>query len=287
MTHPSSRPVIRMRPNKSPQRVRFGFPWLFSDEVVLDRRSRKIAAGSLVNVEANDGEALGVAAFNAQSRIVCRVLDRNPEAVIGHDWLVQRLAFAQEMRRRLYRNDVYRLIHAEADGLPGIVIDRFGDTAVIQPNAAWAEVIFEELSRAVQQVSGVSCVIKNGTGRARRLDGLNDELRVVQGHCDAPVAVKMNGATYVADLLGGQKTGLFLDQRDNQAFAARLAKGGAVLDVFSHVGGFSLAALAAGAHSALAVDSSADALDLAKTGAGLSGLSGQFSTLRGDAFGLS
>ncbi len=286
MTHPSSRPVIKMRANKSPQRVRFGFPWLFADEVVLDRRSRRIAAGTVVDVIANDGEALGVAGFNAESRIACRMLDRDPTAEIGRAWLVRRLEFAASLRARLYPDTNARLVHAEADGLPGVIIDRFGDVAVIQPNAAWAEVLFDDLCAALMQVTGVTTIVKNATGRARKLEGLDEETTLVTGALDAPVPVQMNGATYLANLLGGQKTGLFYDQRDNQAFAAKLARGARVLDVFSHVGGFSLAALAAGASQALAVDSSAGALALAEDSARISGFSERFTTRRGDAFSV-
>lgn len=284
MTHPSSFPIVRMLPKKSPQRVRFGAPWIFSDELVLDRRTKKLAPGSIVELNANDGERLGLCAFNPNSRITCRMLDRDPDARIDRDWLVTRLAYAQEMRARLYKTPNYRLIHAEADGLPGVVIDRFNDVAVIQPNAAWAEFMLDDLVAALRQVSGVKTVIKNGTGRARRLEGLPDETAILCGDISAPVPVEMNGATYFADLLQGQKTGLFFDQRDNHAFAARLARGGTMLDVFSHVGGFSLAALRAGAVLAKAVDGSAAALELAEKGAVASGFSGQFSTLKGDAF---
>ncbi len=284
MTHSSALPVVRMLAKKSPQRVRFGAPWIYADELVLDRRTRKLAPGSIVELRANDGEQLGLCAFNANSRITCRMLDRDVTSDINRDWLVARLTFAQQMREQIYEAPFYRLIHAEADGLPGVIIDRFGDVAVVQPNAAWADRVMDDLVAALKQVTGVGAVIKNGTGRARRLEGLPDETAVICGDVSAPVPVEMNGATYFADLLAGQKTGLFLDQRDNHAFAATLARGGTMLDVFSHVGGFSLAALAAGAISAQALDSSAAALELAEKGAIASGFSDQFTTMKGDAF---
>jgi 23S rRNA (cytosine1962-C5)-methyltransferase len=156
---------------------------------------------------------------------------------------------------------------------------------VIQPNAAWAEMMLDDLVAALVAVTGVTCVIKSASGRARTLEGLDDVSAVVLGQApDAPVQVPMNGATYLADLTGGQKTGLFFDQRPNHAFAAALAKGGKVLDVFSHVGGFALAALAAGADHALAVDGSDPALALAREGAEASGLAARFETRKGDAF---
>ncbi|MDH3263333.1 MAG: class I SAM-dependent methyltransferase, partial [Paracoccaceae bacterium] len=156
--------------------------------------------------------------------------------------------------------------------------------AGIQPNAAWAERLAEDFAEALIDVAGVSAVVKNGTGRARVLEGLPEETAVMRGQVSGPVEVPMNGAVYLADLLGGQKTGLFFDQRENHAFAARLAKGARVLDVFAHVGGFALAALAAGATSALAVDGSAPALALARQGAERMGVAGRFETRQGDAF---
>ena len=166
-----------------------------------------------------------------------------------------------------------------------MVIDRYGDIAVIQPNAAWAEGLIDALTAAVVQVTGVTTVIKNGAGRSRVLEGLPEETVVVHGPAPTgPVQVPMNGAIYLADVMGGQKTGLFYDQRPNQAFAAQLAVGGRVLDVFAHVGGFALAALAAGATSALAVDGSAPALELARQGAVAMGRGVDFETRQGDAF---
>jgi 23S rRNA (cytosine1962-C5)-methyltransferase len=218
------------------------------------------------------------------------MLDPDPEAQIGRDWLRARIARALALRARLYPAPFYRLVHAEADGLPGLVIDRFGDAAAIQPNAAWAERLLPEIADALADVTGVSTIVKNGQGRARAAEGLAEETSVLAGALDGPVPVAMNGATYMADLLGGQKTGLYFDQRDNHAFAARLAApsagsaGGRVLDVFSHVGGFSLAALAAGAGRAVAVDGSDPALALARQGAEASAVADRFETHREDAF---
>jgi 23S rRNA (cytosine1962-C5)-methyltransferase len=234
-----------------------------------------------------DGERrpLGLVTVNVKSKIIARMLDRDPEAVVDEAWFQARLSRALAHRSRLYAQPFYRLVHAESDGLPGVVIDRFGDVAVVQPNAAWAEAHLPALVSALVTVTGVATVIKNGSGRARGLEGLAEEMAVIHGPAlTGPIAVPMNGASYMADLMGGQKTGLFFDQRENHAFAARLARGARVLDVFSHVGGFALAALASGAESALAVDASAAALELAKAGAGASGMDDRFTTRQGDAF---
>jgi 23S rRNA (cytosine1962-C5)-methyltransferase len=223
---------------------------------------------------------------NPESKIIARVLDADASAEIGVAWFAARLRTALALRERLFAEPFYRLVHAEADGLPGVVIDRFGDAAVVQPNAAWAEVRLDALAEALVAVTGVSTVVKNAGGRARSLEGLDDVTKVLRGEVAGPVTVRMNGATYLAALMGGQKTGLFFDQRPNHAFAASLAKGARVLDVFAHVGGFALAALAAGAERALAVDSSSPALELAEAGARATGVAERFATEKGDAFAV-
>ncbi|WP_099827160.1 RSP_2647 family RNA methyltransferase [Oceaniglobus indicus] len=277
-------PVVRLRPKTDARAIRRGSPWVFDNELVVDRRTSKLTPGTIARLEDAERSPLGIVAVNPASKIICRMLDRDPAAVIDRAWLTARLTRALSLRERLFDTPHYRLIHAEADGLPGVVIDRFGDAAVVQPNAAWADLMLEDLVAALVEVTGVSCVVKNASGRARSLEGLDEETVILRGSLDGPLPVPMNGATYMADLLGGQKTGLFLDQRPNHAFAASLAREARVLDVFSHVGGFALAALAGGATSALAVDGSAAALELAQRGAEAGGTAARFSTRRGDAF---
>ncbi len=280
----ATRPVVRLMPKVSAKAIRFGAPWVYADQIVQDRRTRGLGAGSLVRLEDAERQPLGLAAFHPTSKIALRLLDRDPAAEVDEVWFAARLARALALRERLYAAPFYRLVHAEADGLPGVVIDRFGEAAVVQPNAAWADLRVDALVAALRAVCGVTTVVKNGTSRARGLKGLALETQVVAGAIEAPVTVPMNGATYFADLLGGQKTGLFYDQRPNHAFAAELGRGGDVLDVFAHVGGFGLAALAAGAASVLAVDASAPALALAERGAEVGGAGARFTTRRGNAF---
>ena len=278
------RPVVRLRPKAEARAIRHGFPWVYADELVTDRRTQALAPGTLAVLEDADRRPLGLVTVNPKSKIIARMLDRDPAAQIDAAWFARRISTALALRARLFDAPFYRLIHAEVDGLPGVVIDRFGAAAVIQPNAVWAEAHLEALVAALVEVTGVTSVVKNGSGRARGLEGLAEEVKLLQGRIDAPIPVPMNGAVYMADLLGGQKTGLFYDQRPNHAFAARLARGARVLDVFSHVGGFGLACLAGGAEQALAVDGSAAALALAGQGAEAMGVADRFATRQGDAF---
>ncbi|MEX0276618.1 MAG: RSP_2647 family RNA methyltransferase [Ruegeria sp.] len=286
MTQTADRPRIRLKPKANARGLRHGFPWVYANDIVTDRRTRKIEPGALAVLEDDKRSPIALVAVNPNSKIMCRVLDRDLNAELNPDWFEDRIRGAHEMRNQLFDAPYYRLVHAEADGFPGVIVDRFGEVCVIQPNAAWAEKHLEVLADALVTVTGVQTVLKNAAGRTRALEGLDDISLTLRGAApDAPVPVPMNGATYMADLTGGQKTGLFYDQRPNHAFAARLVKPGArVLDVFSHVGGFSLAMLAGGAGQALAVDGSAAALDLAAQGAALSGFDDHFQSRQGDAF---
>ena len=286
MTAPSF-PVLRLKPKADARRIRHGHPWAWGDELVLDRRARALPAGALAVLE--DGErvpvAMGVATVGG--KIAFRVLDRDPGAVIDAAWLRARLAAALALRTRLFDAPYYRLVHAEGDALPGLIVDRFGSTLVIQPNALWLEERLDEIAGILADLTGATCLIKNGQSRARAQEGLPEDMAVLRGAApDAPIPVEMNGATYLADVMGGQKTGLFYDQRPNHAFVAGMAREASVLDIFAHVGGFGLAALAGGAASALAVDASERALDLAAQGAAAMGVAERFSTRGGDAFSV-
>ncbi len=282
----SDRPTVRLKPKAEARAIRHGFPWVYADELVTDRRTQALAPGTLAVLEDADRRPQALVTVNPQSKIIARVLDKDPEAVLDAEWFERRIARALALRERLFDAPFYRLVHAESDALPGVIVDRFGDAAVIQPNAAWAETHLQLIVDALAKVAGVTTVVKNGTGRSRGLEGLTEETVLLSGQIDGPLPVTMNGAVYMADILGGQKTGLFYDQRPNHAFAARLAKGGSVLDVFTHVGGFALAALAGGASSALAVDASAPALTLATQGAEQGGFADRFTTRQGDAFAV-
>ncbi|MCH2168662.1 MAG: class I SAM-dependent rRNA methyltransferase [Oceanicola sp.] len=281
---PDTRPVVRLRPKAEARAIRHGFPWVYADELVTDRRTKALAPGTLAQLEDAQRAPLGLVTVNPNSRIIARMLDRDPDTRIDGAWLEARLARALQLRERLYDKPFYRLVHAESDGMPGVVIDRFGAAAVIQPNAAWAEMHLDLIVTALRAVTGVETVFKSASGRARRLEGLDEQSGLLCGALDGPIPVEMNGATYLADLAGGQKTGLFFDQRENHAFAARLARDARVLDVFSHVGGFGLAALAGGAASALCVDGSGPALELARAGAEHMGASARFDAVQEDAF---
>jgi 23S rRNA (cytosine1962-C5)-methyltransferase len=280
-------PVLRLKPKADARRIRHGHPFVWSDELVLDRRARGVAPGAIAVLQDSERQPLAIGTASVDAKIAFRVLDRDPGATLDGAWLRARLSAALALRARLFDAPFYRLVHAEGDALPGLIVDRFGDVLVLQPNAIWLEERLDEITAILSDLTGATTVIKNGQSRARAQEGLPEESAILTGTApDAALPVQMTGATYLADVTGGQKTGLFYDQRPNHAFVAGLARGARVLDVFAHVGGFGLAALAGGAESALAVDASAPALALAEQGAAAMGQGARFETRQGDAFAV-
>ena len=212
--------ALRLKPRADARRLRHGHPWAWSDEIVLDRRSRKIPPASLAVLEDADRQPLAVGIADVEAKIAFRVLDRDPAAVIDAGWLRARLGAALALRERLFEAPFYRLVHAEGDGLPGLIVDRFGAVLVMQPNARWLEDRLPALTDILAELTGAQVIVKNGTSRARVQEGLPEETAMLLGAAPAgPIEVSMNGATYMADVMGGQKTGLFYDQRPNHALA--------------------------------------------------------------------
>ena len=187
MTQSADRPRIRLKPKANARGLRHGFPWVYANDIVTDRRTRKISAGALAVLEDDKRAPIALVAVNPESKIMCRVLDRDIDAQLDAAWFETRLQRALEMREGLFDAPYYRLIHAEADGFPGVIIDRFGDACVIQPNAAWAEAHLDQLIDALVKVTGVTTVLKNASGRTRGLEGLDDVNQTLRGTApDAP-----------------------------------------------------------------------------------------------------
>ena len=263
-------PSVLLRAGED-RRVRAGHPWAFSNEILMDAETKAIPAGSLAILRAPSGEALGLATFNPHSLIAARLLTTNPEASVDALFLGRRIAQAAALRDRLIGVPYYRLIHAEADGLPGVIVDRFGDALVVQLNSAGMDALASVLLEALEaELSPTTIVLKNDSP-VRELEGLKREVTVVKGN-GGPIELIENDAKFVADLSEGQKTGWFYDQRDNRRFMAGLSKDASVLDVYSYSGGFGVLAAKEGAKSVTCIDRSAAALDVAKQAAALNGV---------------
>ena len=276
-------PSVLLRAGED-RRVRAGHPWAFSNEILMDAETKALPAGSLAVLRAPGGEALGLATFNPHSLIAARVLSTNPEATVDALFLGRRLAQAKALRDRLIGVPYYRLIHAEADGLPGVIVDRFGDALVVQLNSAGMDRLTPVLLEALEAEFAPKTIVLKNDSPVRALEGLKREVVVAKGEANTSIELVENGARFVADLAGGQKTGWFYDQRDNRRFMAGLAKGASVLDVYSYSGGFGVLAAKEGAKSVTCVDRSAAALDAARQAAGLNGVDKIVSFEKGEAF---
>ena len=238
--------------------------------------------GTLVTLIDAGDEKLGVASFNPRSLIAARLLCSDWRQAINHDFLVQRLGKAIALRDTLYSRPWYRMVHSEADGFPGLVIDRYGDVLTLQVNSAGMEALTPLLIEALTTLLSPRAIVLKNDAPVRTLEGLELYDRVEVGEISGPVEVQENGLTYYADLVQGQKTGWFFDQRENRAFMASLAKGRSALDVYSYGGGFAVALAAAGATRVVAVDRSAEALDLATRAAQANTV--QIATARAEAY---
>jgi 23S rRNA (cytosine1962-C5)-methyltransferase len=262
---PATRPVVTIQAGRQ-KRAAQGHPWVYSNEIAMDAATKALAPGTLVTLKAANGEALGVAMFNPHPLVSARILDRDPGRVIDEDFFAARLTAALGLRARLYDRPFYRLIHAEADGLPGLVVDRYGDVLVCEINSAGIDRLEAEFLAACDRILRPRAIVLRNDSSARGVEGLPVIQRVI-GDVSGPIPVEENGARCLADPVGGQKTGWFYDQRENRRAVAALANGARVLDLYCFTGGFALTAARAGAREIIAIDRSEPALALARKAA--------------------
>lgn len=277
-------PTIRLLPQRH-KRVAAGHPWIYSNEVAMDAAAKALPPGSLVRFAAHDGRELGTGSFHPHNLICGRVFDR-AAVTIDAVWFAARLQRALALRERLYNVPYYRLAHAEADGLPGLIIDRYGDCLAVQLNSAGMDRLRNEIIAALQDVLQPATIVLRNDGGSRALEGLPAEVTVARGAMPEALWLQENGLHFVADMASGQKTGWFYDQRDNRALVAGYCRDAQVLDVFCHSGGFALNAARAGATMVTGVDSSAPALQCAARAAERNGLAATVQWQRGDAFAV-
>ncbi len=264
-------PALVLKPGREKSLVR-RHPWVFSG--AIGRVVAQPESGATVAVCAADGAFLAWAAYSPSSQISARVWTWDERTRIDAAFLRGRVASAIARRAgRASPTDAARLVHGEADGLPGVVCDRYGELAVFQFSAAGAERWREAIVDAVLESAGCAAAYERSDLEVRGLEGLPPRSGPIRGAADAPtVTITERGVRYDVDVARGQKTGFYLDQRANRARVRALAAGRDVLDCFCYTGGFTLSACAGGARSALAIDSSAAALELARENARRNGL---------------
>lgn len=244
--------------------VRGGNPWIFS-QAIGRVEPAKLAAGAFVTVHDAGGDAIGVGYLNPATTIAIRMLAFDPRARI-ESIVRDRIARALALRRRIVGagTDCYRLLNGDGDGLSGVVIDRYASAAVVQLLTTGADRMRAEIVAALNELVAPKTIVERSAGAVRRQEGLADRIGVLAGALITETVATENGIRFTIDLEHGQKTGHFLDQRENRAMVARLARGARVLDAYCNSGGFALAALAGGARRVGAIDSSEHALALAR-----------------------
>lgn len=266
-------PVLRLKPGKEKSLER-QHAWLFSG--AIDRVEGTATEGELATVVDSSGKFMA-RGYLCTGSIAFKALTHRDE-VIDELWFGSRISEAIAFRKSLgfatLVNSAYRLIHGEGDGLPGLIVDVYAHVAVVQPHSSFFE-LWSSVIGKVLVAEGYKNVLLKPMNKA--------EATVLAGEVPAQLTISENGYSLLVDVMEGQKTGLFIDQRDNRALVMRYANGRKVLNAFSYTGGFSVAALAGGAVSVLSVDSAAKALHLADENARLNGFETQHQSLRTDA----
>jgi len=276
--------VLRLKKNQD-RRLRAGHMWIYSNEV--DTKSTPLKAfeqGQPVVVENDQGKFMGFAYVNANSLICARLVSRDKAHPIDQSLLVHRLKIALSLRERYYAKPYYRLVFGEADGLPGLVVDRYGDYLVAQLTTAGMEVMRDDVLAALDKVLSPRAVLWRNDSAIRELEGLDRYVELAAGNMPEHVDVHEGGCHFQVSPSEGQKTGWFYDQAANRDLLMPQVKGQTVLDVCSYVGGWGIRSAVAGAKSVTCVDSSQHALDQVENNARFNKVSDTVKTHKGDAF---
>lgn len=261
-------PVIVLRKNED-HRILAGHPWVFSNEIMEIHGSP--AAGDVVEVRSAKQYPLGVGFYHPHSLIAVRLLSHTVEEITP-EFLHRRITEALELRMLLFPGStVYRLVHGESDFLPGLIVDRFNDFLSIQTLSYGMDARLPIICDALESMLHPRGIVERNESPLRVLEHLPVKRGILRGET-SDVEIEEHGLRYRIDILGGQKTGFFLDQRENRLLARRFAGGKHVLDCFCNDGGFSLNSAFAGASSVLGLDISGDAVERATFNAHLNGL---------------
>ena len=254
MTHLSKQVVLK---KKEERRILAGHPWAFSNEIAEVRGEPSI--GDVVELRTAGGITLGVGFYNPHSLIALRLLATAPEE-IDHRFFAGRIAAALKLRASLYPGtQAFRVVHGEADFLPGLVIDKYNEYIVLQTFSYGMDAHLQVICDALDSLLKPAGIVERNESPLRLLEHLPQKKGILRGEV-RPTVVEEHGIQYAVDLLAGQKTGFFLDQRENRLAIRRFSRGARVLDCFCNDGGFSLNAARGDATSVLGIDSSEEAI---------------------------
>lgn len=281
-TDTSELPELRLKRGED-RRLSAGHLWVFSNEVDTQRTPlHAFEPGTHARIVSDRDKFLGYGYVNPHSLICARILSRDVARPPSKSLLVHRLQIAQSLRRALYEHPFYRCAFGESDGLPGLVLDRFGDVVVGQIATAGMEAMRSDIEEAVQKVLAPAALVWKNDSGARDLEGLPHYTEVAFGELPDGVVIEEGGVGFRVPLQGGQKTGWFFDQAANRLALRKYVGGARVLDVFSYMGAWGLGALRAGATEVTCVDSSESALEALQATAKENSL--KPALIRGDAF---
>jgi 23S rRNA (cytosine1962-C5)-methyltransferase len=277
--------ILRLKKNEE-RRLQAGHVWIYSNEI--DTKTSPLssfAAGQTVKVEASDKSALGIAYVNPQSLITGRLLTRNPRHGFDLELLTKRLQAAYEGRERFYSAPYYRLVFAESDGLPGLIVDRYGDHLAVQLNTAGMEVNQELIITALKNVvPDLKSILLRNDSPSRLQEGLTTYVSSAFGSAPEEITLSENDVKFTAPFLAGQKTGWFYDHRLNRSRLRDYVKNQRVLDVFSYLGAFGVQAAVFGAREVVCVDASELATQYIKRNAELNQVGDKVQAICADAF---
>lgn len=277
-------PRLRLKAQEE-RRLREGHVWIYSNEVDIAATPLKaFEPGQQAVVEDSKGKALGIAIVNPNTLICARLINRDVAHPLSTSLFVHRLQIALSLRETWYPEPYYRLVYGDSDGLPGLVVDRFGDYLVVQISTAGIEREKAGLIDALVKVLKPQGILFKNDGKMRQVEGLDSYVEVVYGEVPDRVALRENGVAFEALVREGQKTGWFYDHRESRARLKGLVTGKRVLDVFSYIGGWGVQAAAFGAAEVHCIDGSEKALDQVMRNAALNGVEDKVQTLQGDAF---
>lgn len=245
------------------KRVHGGHPWVFASDIErVENEGDWSPSEPLARIHDNKGRFIAIALYNPKSQITLRVISRKEQPINAAFWR-EKVRQSLSLRERIAPRESCRLIYGEADGVPGFIADRFGGVIAVQSLALGIEAYKNDIVDALVEFTGVENVYERSDAPVRSLEGLEQVTRDLRGSTPELVAFEENGLKLLADVRNGQKTGYFLDQRENRAAIARYVSGATVLDCFCHSGAFAMNAARHGATHATGVDISEDAVQLA------------------------
>jgi 23S rRNA (cytosine1962-C5)-methyltransferase len=279
---------------KEDRRILRGHPWVFSNEI--QKIPEGTAPGEVIDVLDSSGRFVGRGYINPHSLIAVRILTRKKEE-IDVDFLRRRISAARALRASLGFGESYRALYSEGDGLPGLIVDKYADTLVLQSLTAGIERMLDDIIEALREEYSPNAIVLRNDAGSRALEGLTQEKRVVLGSVTGPVEIEESGIAYEVDVLEGQKTGFFFDQRENRTALRDYTRGRRTLDCFCYVGAWALTAARYGAAEVIGIDSSEKAVELATANAARNNLPARFMTAdvfdelrvlekKGERFGL-